>query len=232
MSWKDKFPKEKRYFETERGILYCGDCLEIMKKIPEKNIDLVLTDPPYGINIAKDGTVGVERKAKLTNYGKQTWDFAPPNKEVFDTMLRISKKSIIFGGNYFTDKLPVSKCWLCWDKKIPKNFTKAQIELMWTNMTTYSRIYSVLWHGMIRERYRGDEQRFHPTQKPVKLICDLLRDFSANNSLILDPFIGSGTTAVACEQLNRRWIGIEINEEYCEITKKRISVEVRQKKLW
>ena len=161
-------------------------------------------------------------KAELTDYGKQTWDFTPPSRETFGVILQVSKKSIIFGGNYFTDRLPVSKCWLCWDKNVPRGFTKAQIELMWTNMTTYSRIYRVVWNGMIRERGLGDKKRFHPTQKPIKLLCMLLEDFSAKNDLVLDPFLGSGTTALACERLNRRWVGIEISEEYCEIASKRL----------
>jgi site-specific DNA-methyltransferase (adenine-specific) len=115
----------------EKGIqLYLGDCLEIMKTIPDKSIDLVLTDPPYGIDIASKGTVGVRVMAELKDYGSSNWDRQSPSQEYFNQMLRISKTAIIFGGNYFTDKLPKSKCWLCWDKVIPKGFTKAQIELV------------------------------------------------------------------------------------------------------
>lgn len=139
---------------------------------------------------------------------------------------------MIFGGNYFTDKLPVNKCWICWDKQIPKGFTKAQIELLWTNSTTYSRIYSVLWHGIIRDRLPDQQERKHPTEKPYRLMNMLVSDFSKKDDLIFDPFLGSGTTAVACEKLGRHWIGIEISEKYCEIAARRIDNEAKQGKLF
>jgi site-specific DNA-methyltransferase (adenine-specific) len=202
-----------------------GDCLEIMKQIPDKSIDLVLTDPPYGIDIANKGTVGVEVLAKLQDYGSSDWDKSTPTKEYFDEMLRISKMAIIFGGNYFTDKLPKNKCWICWDKQIPKNFTKAQMELAWTNSTTYSRIYSSLWNGMIRNRDYGDEFRFHPTQKSIQIMAYILNDFSKENDLIIDPYMGSGTTLVAAKSLGRRYIGIEIEPKYVEICKRRLQQE-------
>lgn len=197
------------------------DCLKGMKEIPDNSVDLVLTDPPYGINIAKNGIVGVESKAKLTNYGIQTWDNKTPDKIYFDEILRISKKSIIFGGNYFTDKLPKSKCWLCWNKLIPKNFTKSQIELCWTNLTSYSRIYDVIWNGMIRDRSSGDEKRYHPTQKPIKLFKMILKDFSNPNDIVLDPFLGSGTTLRACKETGRIGLGFEISTEYEKIIRRR-----------
>lgn len=202
--------------------LRLGDCLEEMKKMPDKSIDLVLTDPPYGIGIASKGTVGVKIMAELKDYGKSEWDAFAPTKEYFDEMLRISKVAIIFGGNYFTDKLPQSKCWICWNKKIPKGFTKAQIELAWTNSTTYSRIYSLLWNGMIRWRGVGDEERHHPTQKPIPIMKVILNDFSKENQIVLDPFMGSGTTGMACKELGRSFVGIEIDKKYFEIAKRRI----------
>lgn len=221
----------KPYFETELGKLYHGDCLEIMQMIKDNRINIVLTDPPYGIDIAKNGTVGVECLMPLKNYGIQTWDSKTPNKIYFDEILRISKYQIIFGGNYFTDKLPINKCWICWDKGIPKGYTKSQIELAWTNLTTYARIYKVLWNGMIRKNEFDEKTRKHPTQKPLNLFKSIINDFTNKDELICDPYIGSGTTAIACEQLNRRWIGIEINKEYCDIAVDRIKKETAQLKL-
>ena len=203
--------------------LILGDCLEEMKKMPDKSVDLVLTDPPYGINIAKTGTVGVKVKAELKEYQASEWDSKPPSQEYFDEMLRVGKCAVIFGGNYFTDKLPPAKCWVCWDKQIPKGFGKAQIELAWTNSTSYSRVYSVLWHGMIRDRSYGNEVRYHPTQKPTKIIKHILNDFSKEGNIIFDPFMGSGTTGCACKELGRDFIGIEINEEYYKIAENRIN---------
>ncbi len=217
--------------------IICGDCLEVMKGIPDKSVDLVLTDPPYGIGICTKGKVGVDKPfgskkerfivgnpvlTECKDYGKQEWDFITPTQEYFNEILRVSKVAIIFGGNYFTDKLPPAKCWICWDKQIPKGFTKAQIELCWTNSTTYSRLYSVLWNGMIRDRSLGNEIRFHPTQKPTSLLKMILNDFSKPNDLILDSFAGSFSTAVACIELKRRYIAIEIDKKYCEIGQKRI----------
>lgn len=205
-----------------------GDCLDIMKTMADKSIDLCLCDPPYGINIASKGTVGVGVKAKLTDYGVSDWDVATPPIEYFNEILRVSKMAIIFGGNYFTDKLPQSKCWICWDKQIPKGFTKAQIELAWTNSTSYSRIYSILWHGMIRDKNDENEVRFHPTQKPFNLMKAILLDFSKPNQTVLDCFMGSGTTGIACQQLDRNFIGIEINEKYFKIAERRINQATKE----
>lgn len=206
--------------------VHCCDCLEFMKEIPDNSVDLVLTDPPYGIGIASKGTIGVEVMAKLKEYKKSDWDKFSPTQEYFNEMLRVSKVAIIFGGNYFTDKLPKNKCWIVWDKKIPKGFTKAQIELCWTNSTSYSRIYSVLWNGMIRDRSEGNEERYHPTQKPTTLIKMILNDFSKQDDIVLDCFVGSGSTLVACKELSRKFIGIEISEEYCKIANERLRQEM------
>ena len=210
-------------FDRDGMCLLQGDCLDEMKKMPDKSVDLVLTDPPYGIDIASKGTVGVGGAAKLKDYGSNSWDKVAPPQYYFDEILRISKMAIIFGGNYFSDKLPKSKCWICWDKQIPKGFTKAQMELAWTNSTTYSRIYSTLWNGMIRNKRFGDEERYHPTQKSVQIIKYILQDFSEQNQTILDPFMGSGTTGVACKELGRNFIGIEIEPKYFEIAQRRIN---------
>ena len=203
--------------------LILGDCLNILKQISDKSIDLCLTDPPYGIDIANKGTIGVKRKAELKDYESSNWDKKSPSQKYFDEILRVSKIAIIFGGNYFTDKLPQTKCWICWDKQVSKGFIKAQIELAWTNSTTYSRIYTILWNGMIRNKDCGDEIRYHPTQKPKPLMGMILTDFSKDGQTILDPFMGSGTTGVACKELGRNFIGIEISEKYFNIAQKRIN---------
>ena len=222
----------KPYFETALGCLYNMDCLEFMKTMEDKSVDLVLTDPPYGIGIAPEGWVRDGMMAQPKQYDKVNWDSQTPPQECFNEIQRVSKKQIIFGGNYFTDKLPPAKCWICWDKQIPKGFTKAQIELAWTNLTTYSRLYSVLWHGMIRVRDQGQEERHHPTEKPFRLIRQIIRELAKDNEVILDPYLGGGTTAVVCEKLSRKWIGIEISEKYCEIAAKRINSEASQIKLF
>jgi len=238
MSWKDDFPRENRYFETKNGMLYCTDCIKIMKNIKTKTIDLILTDPPYGIRTAMTGKVGGDKPfgktggkvggnnlVKAKEYGYQEWDKSTPKKEYFDEMLRISKNQIIFGGNYFVEYLRNSKCWIVWDKLITGNF--ADCELAWTSFNRGVKKYTVMWNGMLRVE-KKEYDRTHPTQKPIRLFARIIDDFSEVNDIILDPFLGSGTTAMACERLNRRWIGIEISKNYCEIAKNRLLKELSQ----
>jgi len=223
MSWKDNFPKESRYFETDNGILYCGDCLEIMKRIPENSIDLVLTDPPYGLNQHKGSkNFGIVKQKKY----KGDWDKNTPSKEYFDIILSLGRVCIIFGGNLLTNKLPIGEHWIVWDKVGEIKFKNpfSQCELLWTNIKKKPiKKYTVIQQGFIKQ---SREKRCHPTQKPLLLIEKIIKDYSGKNNIVLDPFLGSGTTAVAAEKLNRRWIGIEINSEYCEIAKQRILKEL------
>jgi len=228
MIWKDKFPKESRYFETKNGILYCADCLEIMKGFPKESIDLVLTDPPYGLKQDKGSKdFGIAKQKKYSD----EWDNNTPPKKYFDIILSLSRVCIIFGGNLFTDKLPIGEHWIVWDKVGGIKFKNpfSQCELLWTNIKRKPiKKYVCIQQGFIRD---SREKRCHPTQKPLLLIKQLLEDYSDETNLVLDPFLGSGTTAVACEKLNRRWIGIEISEEYCKIAKERIEQERKQLKL-
>ena len=207
--------------------IICGDCLEVMKKLPDKCVDLVLTDPPYGIDIGKmnftnSTTGGV---CKRNDYkGKADWDKTTPTKEYFDEIIRISREQIIFGGNYFTEYLPSSGCWLVWDKRTDDKYSNdfADLEMAWTSFKKPSRIIRYLWSGMLQGNMKDKEKREHPTQKPVPVIKQILNKFSDANDTILDPFLGSGTTAVAAAQLGRNFIGIEISKEYCDIAEQRL----------
>lgn len=198
-----------------------GDCLEVMKSYPDKYFDLVLTDPPYGIGLA-EGTI--------TTYGQSTingkkykgeWDKITPNKEIFDEIIRVGKKVIIFGGNFFTDKLPVNGHWIVWDKKGDIKFDNpfGDCELAWTNIERKSvKKYTVIQQGFISE----EKNRFHPTQKPVSLFHAIIRDYTEDDALILDPFAGSCTTLIASEELGRTCVCIEKEEQYVEIGKNRL----------
>jgi len=221
--------KKYEYFRTDLGVLYHGDCLKIMPELEPvvgKTEILCLTDPPYGIGVYKDGTMGGGVLTKQSSYSPVTWDNTRPNKNIFNQINRISKNAIIFGGNYFADILPPSPCWLVWDKDNGNN-NFADCELAWTSFSSAVRKFKWKWQGMLKE---APEQRYHPTQKPVGLFMLILRKYAIPQDIILDPFIGSGTTTIACEKLNRRWIGIEISEEYCAIAKQRIINETRQLK--
>lgn len=205
--------------------IICGDCLEVMKEMPDNSVDLVLTDPPYGIGIAKTGKVGGGKLAQAKNYGVSNWDNKIPTKEYFDEMMRVSKNQIIFGGNYFIEYLKNSPCWLVWDKDNGDN-NFADCELVWTSFKTAVRKFKFKWQGMLQENMKYKEYREHPTQKPVPLMEWILENYSKSDDLILDCFAGSGLTLVACKKLNKRFIGIEISPEYCKIAEERLRQEV------
>lgn len=202
--------------------LHCGDCLEYMRGLPDKAIDLVLTDPPYGIKITRNAKlVGVATYASRRATA-DAWDDAIPHKEYFDEIKRISRQQIVFGANYFWEHFYSSQCYIVWDKRggLP-DVPFCPTEFAWTSFVDKpSKQYVVRNHGFIRD---ADEQRTgHPTQKPVKLMIAILRDFSRPGDLVFDPFAGSGSTAVACIQTQRRFLGCEISPLYHAIAKRRI----------
>ena len=145
----------------------------------------------------------------------------PPPIEVFNEILRVGKKVIIFGGNFFTDKLPVNGHWLVWDKVGGIDFKSpfSDCELAWTNLPRTSVMkYVVIQQGFLAE----EKQRFHPTQKPVNLMESILSDYSNENELVLDCFSGAGATLIACQRIKRNFIGIDISEKYCKIARERL----------
>ena len=204
----------------ELNKIYNMDCIEGMKQLDDNSIDLVLTDPPYGINVmTRKKVLGRgSTKCKVKDLGEMDWDIKP-NKECFKEIFRISKNQIIFGGNYF--ELPVSSCWIVWDK-LNGNSDFADCELAWTSFNTAVRKFSFPYGCCDYWNHRYFEKRIHPTQKPVALIREILKRYSNENDIVLDCFMGSGTTALACKQLNRHFIGFEINEDYYDISIKRL----------
>jgi len=219
----------KPYYETPLGRLWHGDCVDGMEHI--SSVDLVLTDPPYGISNGEKVCCQDGGKIPGIEYGEYDWDTLP-DKQVFTRMISISKNQIIFGGNYFTKYLEPTNSWIFWDKiKFPNGSrpTNSDGELAWTSFSFPMKKITHLWRGMIKE---APEKRHHPTQKPVGLFVQIINLYSKSTDLILDPYSGSGTTLIACERLKRRWIGIEIEEKYCEIAAKRIEQERKQLKLF
>lgn len=203
--------------ELENKIIN-ADCMDILKQLPDKCIDLVLTDPPYGIGYDKkaskfSNTYQGNGVAIRGNYRSTDWDNKTPDKETFNEIIRVSKNQIIFGGNYIANILPNSRCWLVWDKKNGSN-AWADCELAWTSFDKVVKKYDYLWNGMLQEDMKNKEKRFHPTQKPVGLFERILNDYSKESYLVLDCFSGSGTTAIACHNLKRRFICIEKDKEY------------------
>jgi site-specific DNA-methyltransferase (adenine-specific) len=201
--------------------LILGDCLEEMKKYPDDHFDLCLTDPPYGKKWSRGKHGYGQSKETMEAVESVSWDGSIPPLEYFAQMQRVSKNQIIFGGNYFTNHLPSTNCWLFWDKKgdMQTKNPFADGELAWTSFNKVVKKYVFRQCGFIRDT---KDKRLHPTQKPTELFSAIIRDYSNEGDLILDPFLGSGTTAVSCLDMGRDCVGIEKDEKYFNIAKKRI----------
>ena len=203
--------------------LYQGDCLEIMPTLGK--VDAVVTDPPYGIGENHKKVASRGKMAAPIDYGEFDWDNTPCSPEHIKAMRDISDHQIIFGGNYF--ELPPTSCWLVWDKLNGAN-DFADCELAWTNLNKAVRRINWLWNGMIR---KGDDIRQHPTQKPLG-VMEWCLGHVPDAEKILDPFMGSGTTGVACAKLGRKFIGIELDERYFQIACERIEKAYAQPDLF
>lgn len=202
----------KPYYQDSAVTIYHGDCREIVPAIG--NFDLLLTDPPYGINADKKKAHSSIRDND--NWENKNWDNFRPAKEVFSLIKNSTKNQIIWGGNYFADLLPASAAWLSWRKpEAESGFSLADIELAWTSGKFSAREKSF-------PRRDGNQ---HPTQKPIGLMIWCLQFFPEAKT-ILDPFAGSGTTGRAAKDLRRKATLIEMEEKYCEIAAKRMEQEV------
>lgn len=195
--------------------LILGDCREVLAGI--EYVDALVTDPPYGIGEASGKWASRVNLATPTDYGDASdWDDSTADVEISMAVKR-ARWSIVFGGNYY--HLPPTSCWLVWDKLNTGDF--ADCELAWTNIPKAVRRIRFLWNGcMRRER---DIDREHPTQKPVGVMKWAIEHLPFPNREILDPFMGSGTTGVACVKLGRRFIGIEREPKYFDIACRRIA---------
>jgi len=200
------------------------DCLPHLQEYEDNHFDLLLTDPPYGIgesnekNATRGGRTGFNKRrrsrpVKVTDFGHYSWDNKRIEKIYFNEMLRVSKNQIIFGGNYYIDYLYPTSCWIVWDKDNGAN-DFADAELAWTSFKSAVRIKKHRWNGMLQENMAHKEKRVHSTQKPVPLFEWILKKYSNEGDLILDPFLGSGTTLKACHRTNRGCVGIERDPRY------------------
>jgi DNA modification methylase len=201
--------------------LYLGDCLEILPTLDK--VDAVITDPPYGIGASSKKFINGTSKTKKDYYEDICWDTAPPSKELVDLILTKGEISCFWGGNYF--HLPPTRCFLIWDKTIHGN-SYADCEMAWVNQNANARIKPL---NMVATNLDG---RCHPTQKPVEIMKWCVSQIKNNPQTILDPFMGSGTTGVACANLGRKFIGIEIEPKYFDIACERITNAYRQERLF
>ncbi len=206
--------------------LLCGDSTNpqhVERLMDGKKADMVFTDPPYGVAVVKDGKVGADfGVAKKGQYVEVIGD--DTTQTAHDAIALCQSLQIpvqvYWGGNYYADKLPPTSCWLVWDKRGDTGIvnTFADCELAWTNMTGPARIHKQLWNGMIREGEK--DKRVHPTQKPVAL-AEWAIDQYLKGSTVLDLFLGSGSTLIACEKLRKVCYGMELSPAYCDVIVKR-----------
>jgi site-specific DNA-methyltransferase (adenine-specific) len=211
----------KPYYEHGGVTIYHADCRDLLPDL-WFGVDLLLTDPPYGIGYDARGGTGPAAPRRTYSLPTVCGDDAP-----FDPrpLLNYGAKAILWGGNHFADRLPASATWLVWDKRegtAPNSF--ADCELAWSNLGGPARLFHHRWLGMLRASEK-DEERVHPTQKPVALMSWCL-SLVPDARLVLDPYMGSGSTIKAAKERGLRAIGIEIEERYCEIAANRLSQEV------
>ena len=203
--------------------LYQGDCLEIMPTLDP--VDAVVTDPPYGIDYQA-------RLPNATHYGAIKNDTGELDLKIF---LSMSCAVLAFGANNYPNQLPHRGRWLCWDKRTidgaADKMLGSPFELAWANKTTgYDKIVRILHGGVVNAD--GTGKRVHPTQKPIALMAESILWAASKADIIIDPFMGSGTTGVACVKLGRKFIGIELESKYFDIACQRIEDAYKQPDLF
>ena len=213
--------------------LYNIDCLEYMKNCKDKQFDLAIVDPPYGINADnKNNGKNSDRhektsKAKINIYKKTNWDNSIPTNEYFEELKRVSKKQIIWGANYFG----LVGGMLYWHKHVTMP-TYSQGELDWLSWLKKIDYVDIAWHGMIQHDMKNKEKRIHPTQKPAKLYEWLLMNYAEKGNKILDTHLGSGSIAIACDDLGFDLVGCELDKEYYNNALKRLETHRSQLKMF
>ena len=205
--------------------LYDQDCMVAMAGFSDKQFDLAIVDPPYGIG-ASEMTMGSGKNKKFKK-GKK-WDNKPPTQKYFSELLRVSKNQIIWGGNYFADKLNPSRCYIFWDKGIYADCDFADGELAWCSFNKVLRIAKIRYKGFLG----ADKTRIHPTQKPVKLYEWLLMNYAKKGDKILDTHLGSGSIAIACHNLRYDLEGYELDKDYYIAAKKRLQQHQSQLRIF
>ena len=199
--------------------LIYADCMDVLSDMKARSIDLIITDPPYGIGH------GTNRGANsiFRFYRPKIWDNEIPSLEVFHEMRRVSHHQIIWGGNYFAHLLPASNGWLVWHKNdgLP-SLQYSDCEMAWTSCGTKSKVFNCRHRGDLKDS--KETPVAHPSQKALEVMKWCVELHSKPGDLVLDPFMGSGTTGVACALLGRRFIGVERDAEYVQIAKRRIAL--------
>lgn len=211
--------------------LYQADCFDVLPGLPAVNA--VVTDPPYGIKtrMSAPDRIPARNRHKKLHYGTPRWREWPGvtgDNQPFDPAPWLSFPTVVlFGANHFSDRLPPATRWLIWDKRRGNTSDdNADCEIAWSNASGPARLYSHLWRGFVRDSECG-EARLHPTQKPVAVMEWVLRETTKPGDLVLDPYMGSASTGVACMRQGRAFIGVEILPAYFETACRRMETAAR-----
>ena len=207
--------------------LYNSDCMEVIKTFKDKQFNLAIVDPPYGIGIAEKLANGWVSKAGGTKFKAKGWDKYTPTQEYWDELFRVSKNQIVWGGNYFMSKIQRdSPCWIFWDKNNGDSLF-ADGEMAWTSFDSPVRLAKIHWWGSAAKHETG-QNKIHPTQKPIKLYDWILMKYAKEGDTILDTHSGSLSIGIACHDLKFDLTAVELDKDYYEQAKQRLINHQRQ----
>ena len=218
------FEKEEHF---DRFSFYNGDCMDLLKQTPDKYYDLALVDPPYGIGAENHAG---NKENGWTQWERKDWDKATPTAEYWHELFRVSKNQIVWGANYYADKLPISRGWVYWHKMVLTD-NYSQGELAWTSFDCVMKFVEYKYQGnylgfrnsITTQSSTKEETRIHPTQKPIALYEWLIKEFAKDGDLILDTHLGSGSSRIAAYKGGFNFVGFEIDQEYYEKQEKRFN---------
>ena len=209
--------------------VFLADCMEVMARYPDNHFELAIVDPPYGIKATKTIGVGDTRNGEKCKkkWKEKTWDDDRPPIGYFTELRRVSRNQIVFGGNYFADLLPPSRCWIVWDKM--QRIDQADAELAWTSFSKSVRVYQ--YHASLLMGFQNP-QRFHPTEKPIDLYLWLIQNYAKEGDKILDTHLGSGSSRIAAHRLGFDFVGCEIDKDYFDAAQLRFERETKQSQMF
>jgi site-specific DNA-methyltransferase (adenine-specific) len=199
-----------------KATIYNMDCMTLLKETPDNYYQLAITDPPYGI--------GISNNPVRQQHKKKSWDNEIPNADYFKELQRVSENQIIWGGNYFIEHLPSTQGFLIWDKVQPHDFSLAMAEFAWSSFQKPAKIF--------KRSVLAEKDKQHPTQKPVALYEWILSNYAKPNDKILDTHCGSGSIAIACNNLGFELTACELDKDYYEASIKRIKAANAQERLF
>ena len=217
------------------SLVFNMDCMEAMKRFPDKYFDLAVVDPVYG-GVTQGGYMKNAGHTRIgdfkTEYHTALWEQSKTDSEYFKELFRISVNQVIWGGNYFQKVINQdSQCWLVWDKQ-NDNSTYADCELAWTSFNNATRIFRFTWDGFRQGDMKHKEKRIHPTQKPVALYTWIYKMFAKPGMKILDTHLGSGSSRIAAYDMSLDFYGYEIDKTYFNLQEERFQRHIAQQNLF